>query len=189
MEIQFYGDVDKNNKGGLSSEYPAWYLENHLEDLKESISSRERRLNRGEVMVDSVPYERQELAKEKQRLEEIQRSKPKISIGERQKLVKIYKELSDEIARSMFTRSDMMKGVASAHEEAKRMIQPVISLDKEAQGLAKACGVTITKGKVSRNGAAKIFKLVGKLIDEPTNIEVLREDEVSPGKRNYTTVQ
>jgi len=192
MDIQFYGDVDKDkgrdNRGNNASEYPAWYLETHMEELKESIASRERRLKRGEVFVDSVPYERQELAKEKQRLEEIERTKPKLSIGERQKLVKFYRELGDEIQRSMFTYSDMMKGVASPHEEAKRMTEHLIPIDKELIAIAGQAEVRHTKGKVSRNGAAKLFKLIGKLIGEPTNIEVLRRDEASPGKSNQVSV-
>lgn len=188
MSTQFYGDVDKNRKGHNVSEYPAWYYETHMEDLQDSISSREGRLKRGEVPIDSVPYEKQELSKEKARLEEIERSKPKLSIGERQKLVKYYRLLSDEIQRALFTRSDMIRGVASAHEEARRMVKPCIPLDKEIQGLAESCHVPVTKGKVSRNGAAKIFKLIGKLIDEPTNIEYLRQDEVTPGKNNFVAV-
>jgi hypothetical protein len=188
MDIQFYGEVDKDRRGNRTSEYPAWYLENHMEDLQDSISSREGRLKRGEIPIDNVPYEKQELAKEKKLLDDIERSKPKVSIGERQKLVKFYRELSDEIQRSMFTHTDMQRGIASAHEEARRMVKPCIPINKDLAKLAHDCGIKVEKGKVSRNGAAKIFKLVGKLIDEPTNIEVLRLDEATQGRNSYTVV-
>lgn len=83
----------------------------------------------------------------------------------------------------MFTRSDMMFGVASAHEEARRMVEPVIALTKEQLEMAEDIEIKIVGEKTSRNGASKMFKLIGKLINEPTNIEWLRKDKVTAAGR------
>jgi len=186
--MKFYGEVDKNDKGTNSSEYPAWYLETHLNELKESMGRRERALSRGEVALDSIPYEKQELAKEKARYEAILKSKPKVSDKERDLLWKNYKDLSSKIQASMFTRSDMMFGTASAHEEAKRMVEPIIELTAEQIEMAEDMQIKIVNKKTSRKGADKLFKLIGKLIGEPTNTEVLRRDKVTAAGRPRQTV-
>jgi hypothetical protein len=186
--MKFYGEVDKNEKGTNSSEYPAWYLETHLDELNESMSRRERGIKRGDIPVDSIPYERQELAKEKARFDSIMNSKPKLGDKEKDFLNKNYKDLSRKIQASMFTRSDMMFGTASAHEEARRMVEPVIELTKEQLELAVDIEVKVVGEKTSRNGASKLFKLIGKLLGEPTNIEWLRKDKVTSAGRPKQTV-
>ncbi|MCK5616850.1 hypothetical protein KAR91_84090 [Candidatus Pacearchaeota archaeon] len=175
-----FGKEDKNEKTGqIASEYPAWYFESHIQELQETIDRKERALSRGDIPMDAIPETKAAIAREKSKLDAIMGSKPTPSIPEKDKLSKIYKALSAKISETLFKRSAMEWGTADAHEEAKRMVQPIISLDKEELGLAKSCGIKPDgNGKVSRNNAAKIFKLIGKLIGEPTNIEVLREDTV-----------
>lgn len=189
MSVEFFGEVDKGQKGEISSQFPAWYFESHLDELRESIARKERSLKRGDIPPDSIPDTRAELAKEIERLRLIEKSKPTTSDQERNLLWKCYKSLGSKIQDCMFTRSEMMLGTVSAHEEAKRMSQPCIALGKEELALAKGCGVVVDENKmVSRNGASRIFKMVGKLIGEPTNIEVLRKDKSTPGSRNRVTV-
>jgi hypothetical protein len=43
-EIVFFGEVDRHPRGGFSSEYPAWYYENQLNDLKEELKGKESAL-------------------------------------------------------------------------------------------------------------------------------------------------
>jgi len=76
----------------------------------------------------------------------------------------------------MPTRSDMNRGTTDAHIVARKMKEPCIALDNEMKKVASDMGVKIKNSKVSMDGAAKIFKIVGKLLDLPTNIEVLRKD-------------
>jgi hypothetical protein len=57
-----------------------------------------------------------------------------------------------------------------------RMTEPCIEVKGDAAQIAKACNVRMTKGKVSRDGAAKIWKILGKAIGERTNTENLRRD-------------
>ena len=189
MSVQFFGEVDRNEKGQISSQFPAWYFEAHVDELKESIARKERSLQRGDIPPDAIPTTKAELAKETVRFDEIMKSKPKVGDAEKNLIWKQYKSLGKKISETMFTRSDMMFGTASAHEEAKRMIDPIIELDKDQLALADAIGVKADENsKVSRNSAAKIFKMLGKLIGEPTNIEVLRKDKATPAGRARTTV-
>lgn len=186
--VQFFGEVDRNEKGQISSQFPAWYFEAHVDELKESIARKERSLQRGDIPPDAIPTTKAELAQETVRLDEIMKSKPNVSDTERNLIWKHYKALGKKISDTMFTRSDMMFGTASAHEEAKRMTQPIIELDKDQLALADAIGVKAEDSKVSRNNAAKIFKMLGKLLGEPTNIEVLRKDKATAAGRARTTV-
>ena len=105
-------------------------------------------------------------------MDKISSSRPKLKGKDKDDIAKGYKELGGQIAESMFTLSDMKRGTASAHEEARRMVKPIISVDPK---LAASCGVNTKDGMVSRNDASKIYKIMGKLIGDNTNIEVLRK--------------
>ena len=187
-EVKFFGDVDKNQHGKIGSFMPAWYSLNHLDTMKESFERKERSIKRGEVPMDAIPEAKAEIVKEKEKYETILKSRPSPSVPERDLLWKHHKALGKKIQASMFTRSEMMLGTASAHEEADRMSLPVIELSKEELVLAKSANVKITGEKVTRNGASKIFKLIGKLIGEPSNIETLRKDRATNAGRAKTTV-
>jgi hypothetical protein len=175
----FFGKIDRDFKDNVTSEFPAWYFETHIENMKEERATLIRRLERGEVPPDNVPYAKQDAAAIKDRIDEIEKSRPDIRDNERTDLQKLHKELSRKIADSMFTRSEMMMGTASAHEEAKRMTQQIIPLSVKLMGLAKSCNVTPVKSKVSRNEASKIWKILGRLIGEGTNVEGLRRDKAT----------
>ena len=188
MSIKFFGDVDKNQKGDVGSFMPAWYSANHLDTMKETFERKERSIKRGEVPMDAIPEAKAEIVRDKEKYEAILKSKPTVDDTERNLLWKHYKALSKKIQASMFTRSEMMLGTASAHEEADRMSLPVIELGKEELALAKSANIKITDEKVTRNGASKIFKLIGKLLGEPTNIETLRKDRVTTAGKARQTV-
>lgn len=176
MSLNFYGKKDRNTDGSIKSEMPGWYFPAHLEDLKDDIAEAKTSLNRGGVPPDQVMRVRQELEENKARLGEIERSKPKPTDNERNLLWKGYKELGNLIQESMFTYTDMQKGTAPAHTEAFRMTKPIIELPDYLIKFSESCNVKMEDGKISRNGAAKIFKLFGRVLGEPTNIEVLRKD-------------
>ena len=181
--MQFYGDVDRNHKGEITSQYPAWTQRVHIGNLQEQIASTHRRIENGLVPPEDIPQHKAEMAAMQRQMEEITRSKPDVSVGERDRLQKLYKQLSRGISAAMFTRSEMKMGTADPHEEARRMTEPCIDATKEIAEITESCKVVITKGKITRNGAAKIFKIVGHLLDEPTNIEVLRKDKVTQRRR------
>lgn len=181
--ISFFGTVDRNKKGSRASEVPSWAMQTHITDLKESIDSKERAIERGDIPLDAISQTKAEIQKERQRLTEILESKPKASSDVEDKLWKIYKSLGKDIQDTLFTRSDMKLGLASPHEEAKRMVNPIIKVNKEIVELCKENGVPVTtKGNevyLTRNNASKIWKWTGHFLGEPTNVETLRKDKVT----------
>ena len=172
--IVFFGEIDRSEKGKIKSEFPAWYFENNVEDLEEEVGQKKRALERKNINWEDIEATKQEVALLEEKLKSIKGSKPKLKGADKDRVYKEYNRLKGEIRDSMFTRTEMMKGLASAHEEAKRMTEPGISVDPE---LADACNIRLTKGKVSRNDASKMFKIMGKVLgDVPTNTEYLRRD-------------
>jgi len=178
-KTDFFGTVDQDVRGNIASEYPAWYFETHLSNMIEERDMLKRRIERGEVPPDSVPQATAEVRNMTERIEQIQKSKPELSAEERDKLLKLHNNLSEKISESMFTRSEMQMGTASPHEEARRMVEPRIPLYPELLGVAKMCNVQISGNKVSRDGATKIWKILGRLTGVGTNVEGLRKDRAT----------
>jgi len=186
MPIQFFGKVDKRKQDGkIASEYPAWYMRSQIEELEESINRKERELQRGTIPPSEVMYAKAELEKEQKRLGEIRESEPKLTDAERDSISKVYKELGKEIQDTLFTKTDMMKGLADAHEEARLMVGDVISVkDKAFAEMCEACGIPLEReGKarraISRNEASRVYKIIGRYLGENTNIERLRRDKIT----------
>lgn len=182
-DIIFFGSPDRKGKtmeGRIGSEYPAWMKKQQIEEMEESIARKERELKQKLIPYDEVPYAEAELEREKERLYKINQSKPKLSAVDKDRIAKEYKRLSREVGGSMFTRSEMKIGTVSAHEEARRMVEPIIECQDES--LARSCNVIPINGKISRNQATKIWKICGHALGEggpgeATNVETLRKDK------------
>lgn len=176
--MEFYSSLDKSRDGRIASYMPAWYNENRVDELRENIGRIHRSLERGEIPDANVPEAKAEMGKIQHKLDEITKSKPHVSVKERDLLMKYYKQLGGLIQETLFSYDEMQKGTADPHEEAKRMKDPIIKLDKELCELAVSCGIEPTKKAggyfVSRDQASKMFKMCGRLIEEPTNVEHLR---------------
>ena len=174
-KLTFYGmvDRDKRDPSKVLSEFPAWYFTNHIEDMKAVINSGERRID---AVIDpqSRSFTRAQVDKQIKRVQEILESRPKVSPAIKDKLAKQYRKLCEGITLAMPTREEEKKHLVDAHEEARKMITPIIIVDSE---LALACNVAPLGGKVSRNGAVKMFKIIGKYLGERTNVEWLRVDK------------
>lgn len=181
--VKFFGRVDMNKQGNIASDMPAWSMTTHIDELQESIDSRERSLESGAVPFDNIQYQREELKKEKEKLNAILESRPKLSETDENKLRKIEKEVVPEIRNWLFTRSEMHMGLASPHEEVRRMTEPIIGIGKEAAEICEHNGIRVSrKGNsafVSRNGAEKMWKLIKKYFNEPANVEALRRDKAT----------
>jgi len=170
--IQFFGKIDKG------STYPAWSLPAAIDEMEEEISLKERQLERGQIKPERIPMVKAQIEAKKDRLRNILESKPKLNPGQATYLEKLCKDLGEEIGRSMFTRSDMEKGTADAHEEAKRMSEPCISVPRE---LAAQFGIAQAGGSgqnmlVSRDNASRIWQTGRRYFGRPSNIEELRKD-------------
>ena len=185
-DINFFPKIDLNKHGVVGSQLPAWYFDFHIDELRESIARQKRMLDAGRIPSEQIMYEKAQIEKMEYKLKEIEGSKPKLTDVDRNAIWKMYKSIGGKISSSLFTRSEMQLGLASPHEEAKRMIQPTISLDYDLISVANKCNIKVYNGKVARNDAAKMFKIFGKLINEPTNIEVLRKDKVT-ARTGYKT--
>jgi len=174
-QLTFFSEVDKTKDGRISSEYPAWMMETHKEYLEEGIRQKEAAVKFG---IENPERRREfiaELEKEKKKLYLIEKARPKISDSMKDKIAKEYFKIRAFIADSMFSKVEMHEGLADAHEEARRMSKPCIEVDKD---IAEACNVKMIEdcGKVSRNQATKIFRILGAYLGEITNVEYLRPD-------------
>jgi len=177
-KIEFFGAADRKGKtinGEITSEYPAWYLDNHVEELQRDIDRIEGGLKAHTIPDNSRPQHEAELKSLKERQLSIINSKPRLSGKDKDTLSDLYKDLVNQVSDSMFTRSEMMKGLASAHEEARRMVGSIINVGDNGQ-IFMNMGITPIDGKVSRNQASRAIKIIGRLLGEPTNIEYFRKD-------------
>lgn len=173
-EVKIFSEVDLNEKGNVKSEYPAWYFDVFEDELREEVRRKEFQLERGLIPATEIGITREKLKMEKQRLHDIEEAHPKMSDQDKDDVNKIVKDLGADIKRTMFTYTDMMRGTADAHEEAKRMSEPIIELKGKVKEFAEKCNVPIQNGKVSRTAAEKVWKIASKLIDETTDTETLR---------------
>lgn len=173
--IHFFGKVDKNRDGKIGSQYPAWSMDVHIDELSRSIEDKEIRLKNRMVPEESRNLVEAELARETERIEQIRASRPELSEEQSNKAYKEFKNLKKGISETLFSRDEMMYGSASPHQEAKRMSEPCVTVDPE---IAEACGVKVDKeNKVSRNDATRIYTIIGKYFGESTNIEAIRKDK------------
>jgi hypothetical protein len=176
--MKVFGDVDRTDKGKIKSEFPAWYYPQQIDELKESIRHKERLIEQDMVPASEKQITKSRLAQEKERLTKIEEHMPKLTATEQDSVHKMTKELGNKIGISMFSRSEMERGTADAHEEARRMSEPCIEIKTEAEvELAKECNISIKNGKVSRDEASKMWKLSRRMLGEMSNVEILRRDK------------
>ncbi len=179
-EIQFFSEADmaRDKEGNLKvvSEYPAWYNETFLENLKEEIRIDEYNLDKGIVPKEHIAAVKERIKTKTAKLKSIESSIPKLSDNDANRLEKVRKTLGKHIQDRMFTRSQMQRGLADAHMEVKRMKTYDIPVDENIAELAKASNVRIIDGKINREGAEKIWKLASRYFNEISNVEVLRRD-------------
>lgn len=174
--VKFFSEVDLNSKGKVSGVYPGWYYDQLKDELKEQINFEQYQLDNNLIPKSEINLMSEELNQKKKRLRDIEASMPKLKGLEKDKFAKVRDELGEKISESMFSRTDMKKGFAYAHEEARRMSEPCINLTPDMLELADKCNVRITGKKVSRTHAEKIWKIVSKTLGEQTNTEHLRKD-------------
>lgn len=173
--INLFGKVDVNKHGNVGSEMPAWYFRSNKEDLYESIRSTESSIERGQVSEEHKPQILADLKKMREKYDAIMESEPKYDGNQQDIMAKTAKELGSQIKESMFSRTDMMRGTADAHEEARRMVEPCIEMKGEAAVLAKKMNCRISRdGMVSRNDAQRVWKVLQRSLGENSNTEILR---------------
>jgi len=179
-EVSFFSEADmtqlKDGRKIISSEYPVWYNEQMVDDLKEDLRRDEFNMENDLVPKDQIPSVKERIRRYSKKLSDIESSRPKLSGEMETKLDKTRKTLAKNIQERMFTRSQMVKGLADSHMEVRRATTYDIPVDDTIAELAKASNVNIIDGKINREGAAKIWKISSKYFNEISNTESLRRD-------------
>jgi hypothetical protein len=173
-KIQFFGEVDLNDQGGIASEMPAWYFDVHIEKMSDDIGRKERQLERGQIELELVPMIREEIKREKAKLKKIIDSKPSLSGAQKDRVARAYESIGRQIKDTMPTRKETKQGLVSPHDELARLKgKKHIKIDPS---IASACGVKPVHGKITGNEANKCYQILGKALGENTNVERLRRD-------------
>jgi hypothetical protein len=173
--VEFFGSIDRKKNGDIASNVPSWYLRQQKEDLENDIDRTQGTLDRKEAHPSQEPKMRANLEKMKTKRDAIEESKPKFNGIQQDAIAEASDGLGKKIADSMFTLSDMKKGVADAHEEARRMSEPIIKLSEKELLFAQKSGCKISRdGKVNRIDAERAWKIMRRALGENSNTETLR---------------
>lgn len=175
-EVKFFGDIDRDYKGNINSSYPAWYFDNNIELLEQTIDSLRNRIENHKSHYEDLPYLQATLRADEKRLQLILESKPKLTNKQKDDLFEDYKSLGKSISDSFFSISEMKMGTVSAHSEYRKQKNPYIPINSS---LAKCFGLKVFDGLISRDNAIRVWKIIGKLTGEPTNPEILRKDSLT----------
>lgn len=178
-DIKVFSEIDYTEvKGGkkLGSEYPAWYHDAMVDEIRETIRADELALERGSVPHDRKHDVKQRIQKNKERLDSILESVPSLDDKQKDLLHKMRTELGKQISSLMFTHSQMKKGLADAHQEVRRMTEKSVPVSGSLAEMAEACNVRVTDGKISRKEAEKVWKICSKRLGEISNTELLRKE-------------
>ena len=192
-KVQFFGAVDRKGKkkdGKISSSLPCWYFPRKVEELEHDVEAKERSLVSGLLHPTAIPQVQFELAREKERLAEIRAAHVHLSGKEKDEAKAIYDDMGSQISDSMFTSYETTKGLADPHEEARRMKEPIINVDTRYKGVLANMGIEVGKGgKISRDDASRVYKILGKSIGENTNTERLRKEGKHPAYHGNVTME
>jgi len=175
-KISFFGAVDRKDghkDGAVMSSYPAWFFNRHIDDLKESIASDERMMERGQVPVQAQPTHIADIKQRKERLDKIMESQPSLNVGQRAHLERVHRELESRIVDARFTYDEMRYGSASAHDEMMRQKMPCIKMEPDiVQSLNLKAN---SDNLVSRDEAEKAWKIIGRRLERQSNTGVLEQ--------------
>ena len=190
-KIQFFGAVDRKGKkkdGAIASPLPCWYFPRKVEELEHEVQKKKRDLATGMLHPTAVPQARFELEQGEKRLAEIRKAHVKLTGKEKDEAKLIYDDMAKQIGDSMFTMYETKKGLADPHEEVRRMKEPIISIASKHKQLMKNLNVREVNGKISRDDASRVYKILGKSLGENTNTERLRKEGVHPSYQGHVSM-
>jgi len=175
-KLKFYGEADLNRDGNIKSDYPSWYHRQQVEDLDEGIKQKERALEEDLIPDSEKPLMRTRLKQDRILSSKIESSRADVK-GFEEMIKKGSDELGKDIKEAMFSKSQMDKGLADPHEEARRISEPVIKVvSKEVAELCEAAGIKMKDGnRITRGEAEKIWKISKRSLGEISNVEYLRK--------------
>jgi hypothetical protein len=174
-DIKWFGEVDYNDKGKLAADYPAYYFMNNVHELEEEIRTFEEDINDGVYTGPKVREAKEKLRTMKERHESIVNSKPNLSGVQKDKVSKSLDELCDSIKASHFTYDERWKQECDPHEELRRQKNPCIDIrDSVVGSFAKEKGINVKNGKISRDDAMVMAKIMANVLDKQLNINYKR---------------
>lgn len=174
-DFQFFSEIDFNQYGNVSGFVPAYMNPTLIEDLKREIESEEMALSRQDLNPERRSILSKSLNQKKERLHIIENEKPNI---DKDKVNNAAKEVGKLISSAMFSEYDMKKGLADAHEEARRMSERCIEVAPEIANALKGCNIEVGSDRmVSRKHLEKAWKIMNKYLGESANVERLRRSK------------
>ena len=130
-KIRFFGEVDLNRDGGITSDMPAWYFERQIEDLEENIKRKQGMIDRGAIQPDQIPILRGQIEAEATKLKAIVGSRPKLTDKQRDTCYKVYQNLAQQIGDSMPSRKKAKDGLVNPQNELKRLKTKHITISQD----------------------------------------------------------
>ena len=174
-DIIWFTEVDYNDKGKIANDYPAYYDEISIKELKEDIRVLTEQLDDDVYQGKKKRIEKARLDKMQDRYDKIQAGRPKLEGAKKDKVANSMKNLGERIKESMFSYDAHWKQTADAHTVAERMVTPCIEVkDEFVNSFVKQRGFKMENGKISQNDASIIFKTMCKLIGEQSDTDKLR---------------
>ena len=143
----FFQPIDKG------SSMPSWYYERQIEEEEEWIKKNRNQLERQLVPPDKIEMLRSELKAREIRLSQIDEAEKTVKdmiLADKDKAKKRFDSLAEAIADSMPTRDEM--------NHVPKLIDP----RKEAERMPH------------RDKLVKLYKVYGRILEEPVNVEALR---------------
>jgi hypothetical protein len=174
-EIIWFTEVDYNNKGKVSSDFPCYYYDKSIKELKEAIRVLEQQLDDGVFTGIKKREAARNLSMKKDRYDKIINGTPKLEGKTKDKVVNSLKGLEESITESMFSYDSHWKQTADPHVVADRLSNPCIEIkDEVVASFARQRGMRMEGKKISQNDANIICKVMSKLLGKPTDVERLR---------------
>jgi len=181
MGIEFFGDIDKDNTGKVTSQTPAWFMDIHLEYLEEDTNKKRRQVERGEIPPEHLYMINNEIKNQQGKIDDIKAGRPKLIGGQKDMIAKQYHELQNLIADSLPTRRDDRRGYVNPRDELKRAKDKHIQVKPE---LAEACNMKHNGGKISGDDANRMYRMMGRVLGENENVERIRKEGKSESYRS-----
>jgi len=181
VKYQFFSEADihidpKTGRKSIASEYPMWYNPNLITEMEDEVSAKEIALQTGQVPRSSESDYRDNLARMKDHLEKMKNmTMVDDARNDKDELGKAVKELSKIIREELPSEDLCKRNLVDPNQEMRKMTVPYIKLSSDNMAeLARACNVPISDGKVSREGASKMWKIATKFLGEYANTDILR---------------
>lgn len=178
MSYQFFTEADIDPvKGTIKSEYPMWYNPKLVHELEDEVMSKEAALETGAVPRGLESDYRDNLNRLKGQLAKMQNmSMVDDAKNDRATLGKAISSLGKIIAEELPREDLCRRGLVDPNQEYRKMTDAYIPVkDENIAELAKACNVPIRDGKISREGACKMWKIGTKFMGDYANTEILRK--------------